>query len=1102
MRSGFWGLLSVLCLSCVWAQNAGLSGTVTDPAKAVVVGAGVTATRVDTRLEHSTVTNSSGIYQFPELPPGRYEIQVKAAGFQTSVRQDLDLHVSDRVTLDFELKVGSTTETVTIAGVADLVNTSDASVGTLVNHDFVANMPLNGRSFQSLITLTPGVTVAAAASGAPGQFSVNGQRADSNYFTLDGVSANVGVASGGSTLAGSAGSGVQPSAGGGFNNLVSLDAMEEFKVQTSTFSPEYGRTPGGQIAIVTRSGTNQIHGDIFDYFRNNDLDANDWFINARGGAHPPERQNDFGGVVGGPIKKDKLFFFGSYEGLRLTVPAQVNQYVPSLCARGEASCPAGSTPAVAPVIPYLKAFPNPTLGGCPGVLANSPDPYLGPFCQSYPGLTKLDAASLRMDYDINSKVNLFGRVNYAPSSSQSRGTMTSLMTPEYNLTSVTAGATYILTPAMVNDAHFNYSFVTGYANSKVDNFGGAVPVSADQLFPPQISVNGANPISISNSRIFFILTPGTQWRTGLETRNEAGQYNFVDAVSWTKKSHQMKFGVDFRRLTPVQARAAYQQNYTFATTASLIKGTPDTYQPLTNANWVAVYHNLSLYWQDAWKVTPHLTVTYGLRWDFNPAPGNISGAPFLAFNQLDQNNLGATVIAPIGAPTYHNQYNALAPRIGVAYQLSNSTNWGTVIRAGWGIFYDTTGDTVCCLTTTSGGIATYAAGGQFPQLTQFPATIAQATPPPPTNIAPFPIELSSDPHLRLPYVYQMSAAVEQSLGARQSLTVTYVGAIGRNQFLTFAYPPAPANTPSGANLPLGYQAFVNGGTSDYHALQTLFNHRLTAGLQAMASFVWAHSIDTASIDTFTFPNPALVPTKAERGSSDYDIRKAFQTGVNYSLPSPAQSGWMKAIFGHWGTDGIFRARSAPPINVIDGNAYFSDGLYPNIKVNTRPSLAPGAPVYLYGAQCAQVYGSGCPGGWALNPGNAASKALGIPAAFVRPIASCPATGICQTPVQGTLGRNALRGFGWNEFDFTLRREFPIYERIKLQFRADFFNILNHPAFAFAPGAASLNVANAAFGKPITMLDNALASSGGVPAFNPLYQIGGPRSIQLSLKLVF
>lgn len=1094
------GLFSV----CSYSQNASLSGTITDPAKAVVPGATVAAIKTDTATELKTITNSSGIYLLPQLPPGTYEIQIQKAGFQTTVRNGLELHVGDHSQLDFEIKVGSTTQTVVVTGASELVNTADASVGTVVDRQFVANMPLNGRSFQSLISLTPGVVISAGSSGSPGQFSINGQRPDSNYFTVDGVSANVGVASGGSVLAGSAGSGVQPSAGGGYNNLVSVDAMQEFKVQTSTFAPEYGRTPGGQISIVTRSGTNQFHGDVFDYFRNNVLDASDWFLNARGAAHPPERQNDFGGVFGGPIKRDKLFFFGSYEGLRLTLPAQVNTFVPSLCARGTGPCPTGVSPVVASVQPYLNAFPIPTPGNCAGVLNPTSDPKLSPFCSSYPAKTQLDGTSVRSDYSINSKMNLFGRWNYAPSSYTTRSAgSTSLMKPNINLTTYTGGFTYTITPALVNDLHFNYSFATGYAISTVDDFGGAVPVPNAQLFPSAISVPGASPVSVDNSRIFFTITPATSWRSGVETKNESRQYDYVDTVSWSRGSHQMKFGGDIRRLLPVQARAGYQQSITFSTTASLSAGLVDNYVVGTNPYSEFNFYNYSFFGQDTWKISPKLTATYGLRWDYNPSPGTLNNVPFLSFNQLDLKNLGATVVQPFGAAVYHNQKNAFAPRIGIAYQLSNDPRWARVVRAGWGLFFDTTGDIISQLSTVAGSSSAFVAGGQFPALTQFPPTLAQETPAPAVFAAPFPVVTATDPNLRNPHVHQMNLAFEQSLGTKQSMTLTYAAAIGRNLFVYDSFPAQPANTASGASLPLGFQAITNGSTSDYHSFQALFQRRLSGGLQAMASYTWAHSIDTGSAVNFLRPNPNIESPGAERGASDFDIRHSFQSAINYSVPLWGANRLVNAVLSHWGTDLIFRARSAPPINVVDGNAFFTGGLYPNIRVGTRPSLNPGAPIFLYGDQCGAAYGlKSCAGGKALNPGTTLSKAQGIPAAFIRPLASCPAVGICQTPVQGTLGRNALRGFGWSQLDFTLRREIPIHEQIALQFRADFFNILNHPSFAFAPGNAGLNASNAAFGRPITMLNNALASSGGVPAFNPLYQIGGPRSIQLSLKLIF
>jgi hypothetical protein len=257
--------------------------------------------------------------------------------------------VQDNLEEDFKLAVGSGSETITVVANVEKLNTTDATVSTLIDNRFVENMPLNGRSFQTLIMLTPGVVVTQTAFDDQGQFSVNGQRADANYFTVDGVSANFGV-TGYPPLVQAAG-GALPAltAVGGTNSLVSVDAIREFRVQTASFAPEFGRTPGGQISIVTRSGTNQFHGTAFEYFRNSVLDANDWFSNRDHLPKPEERQNDFGGVFGGPILKDKTFFFFSYEGLRLR-PAALETVVPDLASRQQAPTS---------MQPYLNAYPVP-----------------------------------------------------------------------------------------------------------------------------------------------------------------------------------------------------------------------------------------------------------------------------------------------------------------------------------------------------------------------------------------------------------------------------------------------------------------------------------------------------------------------------------------------------------------------------------------------------------------------------------------------------------------------------------------------------------------------------------------------------------------------
>jgi hypothetical protein len=284
------------------AQNAELSGLIGDPTGLAVSGARVVVQSADSGATRGVFSNGQGLYRVSALLPGPYNITVEANGFKTVRQNGVAIEVNQRARLDFALTIGSNTESMTVLGTAPLLNASDASVSTLVGNQFVENLPLNGRSFSSLIDLTPGVVLTPANLYDQGQFSVNGQRPDANYFLVDGVSANLGTAGSGSSL-GQGGAGQLPatSAFGGTSNLVSLDALEEFRIQTSTFAPEYGRTPGAQISVVTKSGTNTFHGTAFEYFRNDKLDANDWFANANALARPELRQNDFGGVLGGPI---------------------------------------------------------------------------------------------------------------------------------------------------------------------------------------------------------------------------------------------------------------------------------------------------------------------------------------------------------------------------------------------------------------------------------------------------------------------------------------------------------------------------------------------------------------------------------------------------------------------------------------------------------------------------------------------------------------------------------------------------------------------------------------------------------------------------------
>src|ERR1700691_6342485 len=424
-----------------------IAGYIIDPTRLAVPGARVVVESANTGTTRDVFSNQRGLYSMPALVPGPYNITVEANGFKTLHQNGVVLEAEQTARLDFALTIGSRTESITVEGSAALLNTSDASVSTLIGNRFVENLPLNGRSFSSLIDLTPGVVLVQTNFYEQGQFSVDGQRPDANYFMVDGVGANLGTSS--SNL-GQGGAGQLPatSAFGGTSNLVSLDALQEFRIQTSTFAPEYGRTPGAQRSVVTKSGTNAFHGTAFEYFRNDVLDANDWFADRDDLKKPELRQNDFGGVLGGPMIKDKLFFFGSYEGLRVRQPLVANTYVPDLASRQNAP---------AAVQPLLNAFPKPT------------GPELGngtaAFAASYSDPSTLNSSSVRIDYLLSQEVTIFGRYSNAPSSIGERGSgggtsltaYNSVDNTEYGFQSLTVGTNQALSPRLTNELRFNYS---------------------------------------------------------------------------------------------------------------------------------------------------------------------------------------------------------------------------------------------------------------------------------------------------------------------------------------------------------------------------------------------------------------------------------------------------------------------------------------------------------------------------------------------------------------------------------------------------------------------------------------------------------------------
>jgi len=1032
----------------VFAQTEGarISGRITDVSGAVILGVACTITDIDTNVSTRTTTNEDGIYVISGLHPATYRLTIQKDGFRTIVQPGLELYAQDAANENFMLAIGPRTETITISNNVFGLQTQSAAVSTVVNQQFVDNMPLNGRSFQSLISVAPGVVFTSSQNDGPGQFSVNGQRSDANYFTVDGVSANFGVQVG--PLSQSLG-GMIPAftSQGGTNGFVSVDDMQEFRIQTSSYEAETGRTPGAQVSIVTKSGTNEFHGTAFDYLRNDIFDARNYF-DTPPLPKPPLRQNDFGGTFGGPVIKDKTFFFFSYEGLRLRLPQTDSEQFYTASARA----------AIAPVYqPLINALPlpDPNAPLIDPTCDNITNPCQAIIIAAYSNPSSLDSISFRIDHKLTQKINLFARYSHAPSSDATRN-WEEVEYSNVGMDTVTAGATILFTPAMLNDFRANWSQGSASDTTSLTDFHGAVVPSLSTLFPPSSPYTPGT----AQALVFFPDGGDMAVRQGRLYDNSQQQLNFVDTLSWAFGTHLFKFGLDYRRLTPT---AEPDSGYSFFPSAFplLRAGTVDSALLSAGDPFSVSVNNYSLFAQDTWKITNQLTLTYGLRWEINTPPVSATSQPLYATQGIFNSN----PLAVVPGMLWHTRYNNFAPRIGAAYQITPKT----VVRGAFGVFYDL-------------GYGSFGdASGIFPYQRSSFVSLSSPVPFSLTNPAfqppPFSTAIGKNvlylvavnPNLRLPLTLQWNTAIQRELGTNQTLSATYVGAddmrLLREDDIR---PPLLVSLGNGGTV----FAVRNAGYSHYNALQVQFQRRMSHGLQALISYNLAKTSDLGSSDSSGLIAasvsqvvlPPLTP-------SDFDIRNSIAGAVSYELPAPAWGRISNAVLRGWAADGLVRVSSAPPINITVTVISPAVGAY-----RTQAQIVPGQPFW--------IPDSTQPSGTALNP-----------AAFT-------------TPPPGQVGdfpRNSLRSpYSIDQTDLAMRRRFKLTDRLNLSVRAEYFNVFNHPMFG-APGSPEPgNIFDTTFGKigPGSTTNLLLGGGAALGGQSPLYALGGPRSAQFTVKLQF
>jgi outer membrane receptor protein involved in Fe transport len=1065
--------------STVQAQSfrGGIRGEVTDAKDLRVAGAKVTARNLATSETREITADEAGEFRFVELPAGSYEVSAMAPGFQEVHAPQVVVNVGEETVVNLRLaKVSEKQESIVVTEAVPLVDTTDTTLSQVVDRQLVQELPLNGRDFGKLVALTPGVTVegsgVAGTEKGFGQFNINGNRDRSNNYALDGTDNNDPFFNNSALN--------QVGITGAPATLLPLDAIQEFNLQ-SQFGAEYGRNSGAMVNIVTRSGSNNFHGSLYEYNRNSNFDARNYFnttVNPDGSFNPqsPFNNNNFGGSLGGPIKKDRAFFFLAYEGQRETVGSDFNLVVPTAAqvatARAEALA---LNPGIdiAPLDKIMALMPTTTDA------VNNSLPYTVQDTNNNNNLIG------KVDFNLNEKNSITGRYAFGQSDqafplgslggfgSGSRISTFEQLSPT-RVQVVSASWLSTFSPEKINEVRFGYSrFRTNFNSADatpgnpnyIDPSALGLDMGTNHVGLPEIDFNGA----IENLGATAFSVP----------RGRVSQtYQILDNFTLIRGRHSMKFGGEYHRYDVQSFNDNLERglldvtnldidpNFIVDSIASFYLGSFFTSTDTGRTNRDTFNNNLGFFAQDEWRVRSNLTIIAGLRWEYFGPLGEKNSL----LSNFDKNGNLVQVGSSTLPHVYNRDLNNFAPRLGISW----SARPNTVVRAAYGIYYDyTPQNNMIANFTNSAGLATnpvpslvgnpnFVGGMDFNALawTGGAAVGPVFTP----TVNPQSIFIT-DMNLRTSYVQNWNLNIQQQINPAVAFEVGYVGSKGTK--LTRLYDKNQDFTnPDYAAI----DVFSGGANSTYNALQATARLQNFHGFSGFSTYALAKSLDGASdgID-FNFATAAFPQNSdnvaAEKGPSTFDTRQRWTTALTYVVPTFERL--PHALGAGWQLNTVITVQSGRPIPIIT-----SDDTSGTFNFHQRPNVVAGQPAIL--------------SNWSPTTG------------YLNPFAFAqPADGTF-----GDLGRNQIYGPGFRNLDFSVTKNFQFREHYTLQFRAEFFNIFNHPNFALpsnviVPGINADGTRNLDAGAA-----GSITQTPDVAQGNPGLGGGGPRVMQFGVRFQF